>query len=121
MPYYLKALERPHHLVAFVTGRDEPLIDERVRQNDRKTPIWHAYAEVWTPRSLPLQISVTLGAKNGVQVWTAETRLLEVGLADVGIHVSLLLPTDETLTVEVRERIYDVLKPDSSLPRRPRA
>src|SRR4051812_30342817 len=59
----LKSLERPQHLVAYVTGRDEPLVDERIRQMNRKTPIWDlATGELWTPLSLPLRISITLGA-----------------------------------------------------------
>jgi hypothetical protein len=107
MPYDLKSLERPQHLVAYVTGRDEPLVDERIRQADRKTPIWHCSTdELWTPLSLPLRISVTLGAKNGLQIWTAGTRLLDVGLVDCSITVSLLLPTDEKLDVRVEERWY---------------
>src|SRR5260221_12290225 len=107
MLYDLKSLERPQHLVVYATGRDEPLVDERIRQTDRKTPIWHlATGELWTPLSLPLRISITLGAKNELQVWTADTRLLEVGLVDCSIIVSLLLPTDERLDVRVEERWY---------------
>jgi hypothetical protein len=107
MPYDLKSLEHPQHLVAFVTGRDEPLVDARIRQADRKTPIWHYYSdELWTPLSLPLRIAITLGAKNGLQIWTADTRLLEVGLVDCSIIVTLLLPTDERLDVRVEERWY---------------
>jgi hypothetical protein len=107
MLYDLKSLERPQHLVAYVTGRDEPLVDARIRQTDRKTPIWHYSSdELWTPLSLPLRISITLGAKNGLLVWTADTRLLEVGLVDCSIIVTLLLPTDEKLDVRVEERLY---------------
>jgi hypothetical protein len=113
MPYDLKSLERPQHLVAYVTGRDEALIDERIRQADRKTPIWHCYSgELWTPLSLPLRINVTLGAKNGLQIWTADTRLLDVGLVDCSIVVSLLLPTDEKLDVRVEERRYGERRAD---------
>ncbi len=107
MYYDLKSLERPQHLVAYVRGQDEPLVDERLRQADRKTPIWHCDSgELWTPLSLPLRISVTVGAKNSLQVWTADTRLLEVGLVDCSITTSLLLPTDEILDVRVEERWY---------------
>lgn len=112
MFYDLKALERPQHLVAYVTGRDEPLVDERIRQADRKTPIWHySSGELWTPLSLPLWISITLGAKNDLQIWSADTRLLEVELVDCGIAVSLLLPTDEKLNVRVEERRYGASMP----------
>jgi hypothetical protein len=107
MGYDLNSLERPQHLVAYVMGRDEPLVDARIRQADRKTPIWnYSSDELWTPLSLPLRISVTLGAKNSLQIWTADTRLLEVGLVDCSIIVSLLLPTDERLDVRVEERSY---------------
>jgi hypothetical protein len=113
MLYDLKSLERPQHLVTYVTGRDEPLVDARIRQADRKTPIWHYYSdELWTPLSLPLRISITLGAKNGLQIWTADTRLLEVGLVDCSIIVSLLLPTDERLDVRVEERWYGERRAD---------
>src|SRR6516225_7268084 len=96
MLYDLKSLERPQHLVAYVTGRDEPLVDARIRQADRKTPIWHYYSdELWTPLSLPLRISITLGAKNGLQIWTANSCMLKVELADPSLQVSLLLPTEE--------------------------
>ncbi len=107
MLYDLKSLERPQHLVSCVTGRDEPLVDERIRQADRKTPVWHYYSdELWTPLSLPLRISITLGAKNGLQIWTADTQLFDVGLVDCSVIVSLLLPTDEKLDVRVEERWY---------------
>ena len=104
MAYDLRALERGKRLIVHVTGLDEPLIDAPIQQTDRKTPIWSHYSqEVWTPRSLPLRVDIRLGAKNGLDVWSAATRLLEVGLADLGIHVSLLLPTDETLSIRVRQ------------------
>src|SRR5689334_19091102 len=107
MTFDLKSLERPQHLVAFVAGRDEPLVDARIRQINAKTPIWdYSSDELWTPLSLPLRISITLGAKNRLQIWTADTRLLDVGLADTSIIVSLLLPTDERLDVRVEERWY---------------
>ena len=89
----------------------EPLVDERIRQADRKTPIWHySSGELWTPLSLPLWISITLGAKNDLQIWSADTRLLEVELVDCGIAVSLLLPTDEKLNVRVEERRYGAIE-----------
>ncbi len=98
MPYDLKSLERPQHLVAYVTGREEPLVDERIRRADRKADMWHyCTEELWTPLSLPLFILIQLGAKNVLRVWTTNTQLLEVGLVDVSIYVSLLLPTDETV------------------------
>ena len=68
--------------------------------------------EIWTPLSLPLRNSITLGAKNGLQIWTADTRLLEVGLVDCSIAVSLLLPTDEKLDVRVEERRYGERRAD---------
>jgi hypothetical protein len=107
MRYDLRTLERGVRLVVHVTGRDEPLIDAPVQQIDRKTPIWsHDSGEVWTPLSLPLHVFIRLGAKNGLKVWSVKTRLLEVGLADYGIQVSLLLPTEEVLRIRVEQRGY---------------
>ena len=111
MDYDPKPLERPQHLLAHVTGMDEAMVDERIRRVDRKTPIWHCSSEeVWTPRSLSLFISITLGAKNGLDVWTADTRPLQVHHADVWTDVSLLLPTEEVLRVRVEERRYGALR-----------
>ena len=61
---------------------------------------------MWTPGSLPLRVSVTLGAKNGLDVWSAGTRLLELRPADTWLDVSLLLPTEEVLRIRVEERSY---------------
>lgn len=106
MHYDFKSLEHPHYLVAYVTGRVEPLVDERIRQADRKTKIWHYYSEeLWTPLSLPLRIWITLGVKNNLQIWMANTRLLEIGPVDSSVIISLLLPTDERLDVHVEERL----------------
>jgi hypothetical protein len=107
MPYDLEPLERPQHLVAYVSGRDDPFVDARIRQVNRKALTWHCLtSDLWTPLSLPLRIEITLGLKNGLQVWSESTRLLDVRAADVGIDVSLLLPTDEVLWVRVEERRY---------------
>jgi hypothetical protein len=60
---------------------------------------------VSTPLGLPLRVFVRLGAKNGLEVWSADARLLYVFPADLGMEVSLLLPTDESLCIRVRQ--YD--------------
>ncbi len=106
MSNYIRSLQEiKQHFVAFVADPYEPLIDEPIKQSDRKTPIWHhCFAEVWTPRSLPLRIQVTLGAKNGLRVMTANTLLLELFMADLGTDVALLLPIEELLRVRVEPR-----------------
>ena len=112
MPETTFLKDHPCHLLAYATGRAEPLCDERIRQVNRKTPVWHCLSpELWTPRSLPLRISITLGAKNGLQVWSVETPLLEIGPVDAGVTVSLVLPTDETLDIRVEQRRY-AARPD---------
>ena len=51
-----------------------------------------------------MRVSVTIGPKNPLQVWSAQTKLLEVGIVDLSIYEELWLPTDEKLTVWMEER-----------------
>lgn len=97
---------RPARLVVHVSGMAEPLIDASLRQADRKTEIWHYDSdEVWTPLSLPLRVSVHAGYKSGLQVWTAQTKLVQAAVPSPLVEVELLLPSDEMLYISVRHAI----------------
>jgi hypothetical protein len=93
------------HLLVEIVGAPGFVVDVAIRQTDRKTPIWHVTThEFWTPLSIPLVVTATLGAKNGLQIWSVKTKLLEVGLADMRIDVSLRLPSEEVLHARIEQR-----------------
>jgi hypothetical protein len=87
-----------------ITGVSDWFIDAPLQRPNRKSDIWHfASDELWTPLGIPLRVSVTIGPKNSLQVWSVQTKLLEVGIVDLTIHVELWLPTDERLRVWTEE------------------
>ena len=101
--------EHRHHLVAYVTGLKEPLLDEPLQRTDHKSDIWYHYsAELWTPMSFPLRLRLALFYNTGFEVWSADTKLLQLDSPDRWMSVRLWLPTDEFLDVTiVSQQRYD--------------
>ena len=96
---------RPPRLIVEIRGTPDPVIDEPLERIDRKTDCWHlTTVEFWTPLSIPLRVSIALGARNGLQVWSADVKLLDVAMTDMGLDASLRLPSDEVVRVSLEQR-----------------
>jgi hypothetical protein len=105
MSFSYRSVTQSARVLANVTGVSDLFIDAPLERTYRKSNIWYFGSDqLWTPQGFPLSLSVTIGPKNSLQVWSAQTRLLEIGIVDLSIYAELWLPTDEKLTVWTEER-----------------
>jgi hypothetical protein len=105
MSFSYRTVTHSARVLANLTGVPDLFIDAPLQRTNRKNAIWYFGSdELWTPLGFPLRVSVTIGPKNSLQVLSAQTKLLEIGIVDLSIYAELWLPTDEKLTVWTEER-----------------